>query len=526
MATPPNPRSRSDIGPISDTTGLGESGETPASKAADTSSRQSRPDSGQSVVEPELEPTDTDEPLHEANGAIPSAADSGALKKETPAPADANKPPSPGGTVSSAAGADDEAGAMGKPWPALNYSRGHEEVEQELRERLLARYGTFLVRDMEDAQYLLSYVTRNGLDEERKVTEETIQTVIACRENMRNLTFDSKKEEAKFRKSCGVLAKAAEPVTAASLRDSLHIGYYRPWLFMRPRPTRVPEIACRRYRAVALAVLAALLVFQIYWTAVSSILAKTEALISELNKAPTKQYYLAQEKARLAAFEPAPQPQTSPSPAASPASGRTPATQSVATEVKVDKSQLTLDELVSKSAELDANYSMLEKFLRWWPLSKLHFEREKPAPAKAGNEQGTPPPNPDAIFVPSAFQDRSASARAMAGQVIDVMQKWVLPLLYGALGAAVFVIRTLSVQARDRLFRTEALVSLVLRVFLGMISGLAIGWFWNQSPAGATTPGALTTSTLSPFALAFVAGYGVELFFALLDKIVSTFTNK
>jgi hypothetical protein len=36
----------------------------------------------------------------------------------------------------------------------------------------------------------------------------------------------------------------------------------------------------------------------------------------------------------------------------------------------------------------------------------------------------------------------------------------------------------------------------------------------------------MALSTLSPFALAFVAGYGVELFFALLDKIVSTFTNK
>jgi hypothetical protein len=36
----------------------------------------------------------------------------------------------------------------------------------------------------------------------------------------------------------------------------------------------------------------------------------------------------------------------------------------------------------------------------------------------------------------------------------------------------------------------------------------------------------MTLSTLSPFTLAFFAGYGVELFFALLDKIVSTFTNK
>jgi len=36
----------------------------------------------------------------------------------------------------------------------------------------------------------------------------------------------------------------------------------------------------------------------------------------------------------------------------------------------------------------------------------------------------------------------------------------------------------------------------------------------------------MSPTTLSPFALAFVAGYGVELFFTLLDKIISTFTNK
>ena len=107
------------------------------------------------------------------------------------------------------------------------------------------------------------------------------------------------------------------------------------------------------------------------------------------------------------------------------------------------------------------------------------------------------------------------------------MQKWLLPLLYGALGAMVFVVRTLSTQARDRLFRKEALVSLVLRVFLGMISGLAIGWFWtHDSSATNAAGGPMSLSTLSPFALAFIAGYGVEVFFALLDKIVSTFTNK
>jgi hypothetical protein len=410
---------------------------------------------------------------------------------------------------------------VGKPWLPLDYSQKHEVVEAELLERMRARYGTSLVGDMDDAQMLLSYVTRNGLQEDRKVSDDIIKNLIASREHMRTFTFNSEKEEADFRKSCGVIAKAAEPVTAVSLRDSLTTEPYRRWLILDPRPLPVAEIACRRYRALAFLVLVALLIVQIYWTAISSILNKTDALISELNKAPTNEYYLAQEAARLAALKPA-APQSSQAAAASSAASQANApvaSTQPPSEVKVDKSQLTRDELVSKTAELDANYSMLEKFLRWGPLSKLYFVRETAAPSGATT-------NPNEIFIPSTFQDRSASSRAVAGQLIDVMQKWVLPLLYGALGAMVFLVRTLSVQARDRLFRKEALVSLVLRVFLGMISGLAIGWFWNQSPAGATAAGALTATTLSPFALAFVAGYGVELFFALLDKIVSTFTNK
>jgi hypothetical protein len=531
MATPPsNPSSRSDIGPISDSSGLGETGRTPAADAA--SAREPRVDSGDPVLEPDAPESAGDHPLPETNGAISRKLEPDRVVQPAPAPApvEPGKGPATDADKRTAEGGEDEPRGVGKPWPALDYTKRHDAVEAELLERMRAKYGTSLVSDMDDAQLLLSYVTRNGLQEERKVSDDVIQTLIASREHMRGFSFNSEKEEVKFRKSCGVIAKAAEPVTAVSLRDSLTTEPYRRWLLMEAKPMPVAEIACRRYRALAILVLVALLVFQVYWTAVSSILTKTESLISELNKAPTKEYYLAQEAARLAALKPATQQNNSApatSPATSPANTPAPATQPAPAEVKGDKSQLTLDELVSKGAELDANYSMLEKFLRWWPLTKLYFVREIAAPAKGVNERGTQPPNPEAIFVPSIFQDRSASSRAVAGQVIDVMQKWVLPLLYGALGAMVFVVRTLSMQARDRLFRREALVSLVLRVFLGMISGLAIGWFWNQNPqGGATSAGALTATTLSPFALAFVAGYGVELFFALLDKIVSTFTNK
>jgi len=548
MATPPNPPSRSDIGPISDTSSLGEPGETPASRVAAASSRKAPPDAGQSEVETETEPGPTEETSHEANGAVPSTA-AATEKSATPPTTESKSSSAP--AISFAGGRGEEQQGMGKPFPALDYSQKHDAVETELHERMLARYGTNLVNDMEDAQYLLSYVTRNGLDDERKVTEETIQTVIASREHMRNLTFDSQKEEAKFRKCCGVLAKAAEPVTAASLRDSFTVAPYRRWLILEPQLTRIADIACRRYRALAILILVFLLGFQIYWTACSTVLNKTDALIADINKAPTREYYIAQEVSRADALKAATGTTQSKNEPPSAPPGSSEGGSSAVVSLKQDKAQLTRDELVSKIAELSANYSMLDKFMR--PFRQLYFvpnppaAQSKPTPAPQPSPtrqpttaaQPTSPPNPsateaeradgqnpDSIFTPSEFQSTSASIRAVAGQVVDVMQKWLLPLLYGALGASVFVIRTLSVQARDRLFRREALVSLVLRVFLGMISGLAIGWFWNQNPAAATAAGPLTVTTLSPFALAFVAGYGVELFFALLDKIVSTFTNK
>jgi hypothetical protein len=396
---------------------------------------------------------------------------------------------------------------VGKPWPALDYTKKHEAVEAELLERMRAKYGTSLVSDMDDAQLLLSYVTRNGLQEERKVSDDVIKNLIASREHMRAFTFNSEKEEADFRKSCGVIAKAAEPVTAVSLRDSLTTGPY--WFSKTPLP--LAEIACRRYRSLAIVVLIVLLAFQIYWTVCSSVLNKTDALLAEINSAPSSQYYFAQETARQSALKARNQKApatTSSTPAPTPAP--TPPTNPA--ENRADKSQLTLDQLVSKFGELQASYHMLRY---------LVF-REEPRPTAESDLKTAV----EDIFTPTSSQIETAAVRTIAGQVVDVLQKWVLPLLYGALGAMVFVVRTLSVQARDRLFRKEALVSLLLRVFLGMISGLAIGWFWNQNPAGATAAGALTASTLSPFALAFVAGYGVELFFALLDKIVSTFTNK
>jgi hypothetical protein len=93
---------------------------------------------------------------------------------------------------------------------------------------------------------------------------------------------------------------------------------------------------------------------------------------------------------------------------------------------------------------------------------------------------------------------------------------FLLPLLYGMLGAIAFVMRrlsdeTLSGEARTLKRRYS------LRVPIGALSGLAAGWLLQPS-AGSVT------SSLSPFALAFVAGYSADLVFAAMDRIVAAFS--
>lgn len=538
MSNPSDPLSGTDLGPVPD-------GGASGSRKVQPDNTDPAPGEHAKANKGDTDPSPAPV-VRAANGAAHQQvdpADRGA-KEQAPVPPSPPKPPDP---PRSAPGV----------WPTLDCSKSHQEMEAAVFECMKTKYGSTLVTDMDDAQLLLSYVTRNALQEDRKVNADVLETLIVSREKMRAGTFDSVTEEGKFRAAYGTIAKAAQPVTVASLRDSTAVRLYRPWFrgdAVDSRP--IAEIACLRYRNLAFLVLFALVAVQSYWTATSSVLSKTDALLVDINRAPTREWYIAQDAAlrggskggsEQAAANPKSSPATSPANSATTNSTtETTVPQTAPPVTKTISAVLTRDELVSKVGELEANYSMLGKFM--WPFGWLEFDREAAARKDAAKnarlkETATPKaPAPDdtatndipgkdpndALFVPSRFQSESASIRAVAVQVIDVMQKWLLPLLYGALGAMVFVVRTLSMQARDRLFRKEALVSLVLRVFLGMISGLAIGWFWthDSSATQAANGGPMALSTLSPFALAFIAGYGVELFFALLDKIVSTFTNK
>ena len=111
--------------------------------------------------------------------------------------------------------------------------------------------------------------------------------------------------------------------------------------------------------------------------------------------------------------------------------------------------------------------------------------------------------------------------------IIILLGSSILPLLYGFLGATVFLMRKLFGDGTD-VFGAKLgpqgehallLGRVLLRVCLGGVAGLAIGWFWT--PASSKSIMDATSFSTTPFALAFLAGFSIELLFSILDRILA-----
>lgn len=94
-----------------------------------------------------------------------------------------------------------------------------------------------------------------------------------------------------------------------------------------------------------------------------------------------------------------------------------------------------------------------------------------------------------------------------------IQTAWVLPFLYGLLGACVYVMRRLLFDARAAV--AENLV-ILLRLALGALAGVVIGWFASPSTVG----GIGASSAVSwQYVLAFLAGFSIDNMFNMLDRV-------
>ena len=107
----------------------------------------------------------------------------------------------------------------------------------------------------------------------------------------------------------------------------------------------------------------------------------------------------------------------------------------------------------------------------------------------------------------------AVKAQEEAGLVVGLVLSFILPLLFGLMGAIAYIVRSISNEISATTFSPTTPIRHLIRLTLGALAGVVVGFFTNVT----------TQIALSPLAIAFLAGYGVEPLFSMFDGFIAKF---
>jgi hypothetical protein len=117
----------------------------------------------------------------------------------------------------------------------------------------------------------------------------------------------------------------------------------------------------------------------------------------------------------------------------------------------------------------------------------------------------------------AAYQDIRAMAvygRDIILSLVGIVTGFVLPVLYSWLGACAAILRKINIECKTNTFHPEnSTVDHRSHITCAIIVGIAIGLLSDLIEGG---------SSLSPLAIAFVAGYASNKFFYFIDRLVDS----
>lgn len=91
---------------------------------------------------------------------------------------------------------------------------------------------------------------------------------------------------------------------------------------------------------------------------------------------------------------------------------------------------------------------------------------------------------------------------------------WVLPSLFGAIGGIIFYLRMIV----NPLLPNPSWFRIIHRVAFGALAGMALAWFWvPEVRFGVEIPNV----GFGLFAMAFIVGFSLDVFFTMLDRLVA-----
>jgi hypothetical protein len=114
------------------------------------------------------------------------------------------------------------------------------------------------------------------------------------------------------------------------------------------------------------------------------------------------------------------------------------------------------------------------------------------------------------------YQDVRFFAQTITNDILTfygAINSCILPILYALLGTCAFLLRSFEDQMTTRTFIPTVANS--ARFLIAAIGGTVIGLF----------SGYTSQASASPLAIAFLVGYGVEIFFAFLEGLIRSFTK-
>lgn len=341
-----------------------------------------------------------------------------------------------------------------------------------------------------DAELLLIHAVREGMEVPQSLVDDIVQTQSLMEGGGMNDV-----QKARFWNAFGALARLVCPVTVASLRattDTMRPSRNRLYAFLQQlgilnASSSLARRAVLSYTVTTVFCAALLLVVQVYWLFGVTLTTDIVEVKAKLLDNRSKIIHTNMERDQIRA-----------------SGGK-----GVRTEAEVNFDLKQLDESRQDLVlSMDASSEMLHTWsLPWDGTWNIHDTC-----ASASDGQST------------RLDQCERSTRLQAAEVVlENLQRYALPLMYGLLGACVFTLRTLANQIRARAYSESARIDFRIRLCLGTLGGLISAWFLMPGTAGTSDP---LSSNISPFALAFLSGYSIELVFAAMDRIIGAFTSK
>jgi hypothetical protein len=348
---------------------------------------------------------------------------------------------------------------------------------------------TQMLRDaLIDSELLLSYASEKGL----QINPDYIKAIVNAKKNEQTSTW-TKQDEIDFWLAFQALSLAIQPVSIDSLRASAEpVDRPHSWwerLTLQKSRSRVAKSVnlYRRLTLIAMVIMLAVQIYSIIGTALLANITSDNDRMLQIEKRTSELILIA----------------------------------SSGTEDRTaDLEKTNLDaEHEELSDEVESSIILLSD---WLNFSLNIWSHEIKMMNKSSNTKDSiqinlPPGNETKGIVSD-----NISVIQQAKSLITILNQYFLPLMYGLLGGFAFVLRSLANETKKMIYTPTSNIEFGLRVHLGALAGLVIGFLWGDFQGKSFG----LVESLSPLAVAFLAGYSVDFLFRLIDNAIGNVTKK